>query len=165
MSINPRYVAAGGAAAVVLATPLVMHFEGLATDPYRDVVGVTTVCYGETLGVQHRRYSDAECAEMLNRRLHEFEAEIRPCLPESLPVQTRAALVSWSYNVGTSAACGSSLARKAQAGDLRGACAELSRWVYAGGKVYRGLERRRQAERELCESGLPVLPRTTGAIG
>lgn len=165
MTVKARYVAAGGAAAVAIATPLVMHFEGLANDPYADVVGVTTVCYGETLGVQHRRYSDAECAEMLNRRLHQFEAEIRPCFPQSLPGEMRAALVSWSYNVGAAAACGSALARKAMAADLRGACAELSRWIYAGGKVYRGLERRRKAERELCESGLSPLPKATGAIG
>ncbi|HHG5564729.1 TPA: glycoside hydrolase family protein [Pseudomonas aeruginosa] len=44
--------------------------------------------------------------------------------------------------------------RKLNAGDVRGACAELSRWVYAGGKKLGGLVRRRAAERELCEIGL-----------
>ncbi|WP_405045477.1 glycoside hydrolase family protein [Pseudomonas aeruginosa] len=48
----------------------------------------------------------------------------------------------------------STLLRKLNAGDVRGACAELSRWVYAGGKKLGGLVRRRAAERELCEIGL-----------
>ncbi|HGM8337746.1 TPA: glycoside hydrolase family protein [Pseudomonas aeruginosa] len=48
----------------------------------------------------------------------------------------------------------STLLRKLNAGDVKGACAELSRWVYAGGKVYKGLVNRRKAERELCEQGL-----------
>jgi hypothetical protein len=34
---------------------------------------------------------------------------------------------------------------------MDGACAELSRWTYAGGKQLPGLVRRRAAERQLCE--------------
>ena len=44
------------------------------------------------------------------------------------------------------------LARKTNAGDLAGACAELSRWTYAGGRQLPGLIKRRAAEREMCES-------------
>jgi GH24 family phage-related lysozyme (muramidase) len=45
-------------------------------------------------------------------------------------------------------------ARKANAGDMPGACAELSRWTRAGGNELPGLVKRRAAERELCERGL-----------
>lgn len=63
-----------------------------------------------------------------------------------------AALLSWSYNVGTTAACGSSLVRKINSGQPASAwCAELDRWVYAGGKRVQGLVNRRAAERRMCE--------------
>jgi len=46
------------------------------------------------------------------------------------------------------------MARKANAGDLRGACDALLLWNKAGGQVVRGLDRRRQAERALCLRGV-----------
>jgi lysozyme len=80
--------------------------------------------------------------------------EISPCLPDELPIETRAAFISFGFNVGSSAFCRSTLSRKALAGDLRGACAELSKWTKSAGRVMAGLVRRRVAERKLCESGL-----------
>ncbi|WP_417283029.1 glycoside hydrolase family protein [Comamonas sp.] len=44
--------------------------------------------------------------------------------------------------------------RKANAGDIDGACAELIRWTYAGGKQLPGLVKPRAAERQLCEREL-----------
>lgn len=148
---NPRVLAGGAAAIVALAAPVVMYWEGLENDPYRDIVGVTTVCYGETRGVQQRRYSDAECADMLRARLAEFDAEIGQCITGDVPAHVRAAILSWAYNVGSEAACSSTLMRRLNDGDIGGACAELDRWVMAGGKRVQGLANRRKAERELCE--------------
>ncbi len=74
-------------------------------------------------------------------------------LPKLKP-ETRAALGSFTYNVGVGAFNSSTLLRKAKSGDLIGACNELTRWVYAGGRKLKGLVIRREAERELCLSGL-----------
>lgn len=71
-----------------------------------------------------------------------------------MPETRRAALASFVYNVGEGQFSRSTLLRKLNAGDAREACAELSRWVYAGGRVLTGLVKRRAAERELCEVGL-----------
>jgi len=143
VKINPK-VAAGASAVVLLAAgALVMPWEGLENDPYKDIVGVTTVCYGETKGVQQRRYSDEECAQMLISRLGQFDAEIGRCITAEVPVHVRAAVLSWAYNVGSSAACGSTLVRKLNSGDTAGACAELGRWVMAGAKRVQGLVNRR----------------------
>lgn len=151
MAINPR-VAAGASAVVLLAAgALVMPWEGLENDPYRDIVGVLTVCYGETAGVQQRRYSDDECAAMLIARLGQFDAEMGRCITVEVPTHVRAAVLSWAYNVGSDQACKSTLIRKLNAGDTAGACAELDRWVMAGGKRVQGLANRRAAERRLCE--------------
>lgn len=151
---DPRVLAGGSVAIVALAVPVVQHWEGLENDPYKDIVGITTVCYGETKGVEQRRYSDEECADMLLRRLHEFNVEIGSCITREVPVQVRAAVLSWAYNIGSDAACRSTLMRMLNEGNVAGACAELDRWVMAGGKRVKGLENRRREERKLCEGAL-----------
>jgi len=144
-------IAAGlGAAVVMLAAPLVAHWEGLSLTPYRDPVGILTVCYGET-HAEMRRYTQQECQLMLQESLAAHGVAITPCLPDGLPAHVQAASLSFAYNVGASAFCGSTMARKLKAGDIPGACAELSRWVYAKGQLLPGLVKRRAAERAMCE--------------
>lgn len=141
-----------------MASPVVMRWEGLRTDPYLDVAGILTVCYGETANVQRRRHTVAECDAMLNKSLEKHARPILDCLPPTAPVEVKAAFVSFGYNVGTSAACGSSAARKARAGDYAAACQALDRWNKArvNGRlvVVKGLVKRRADERALCERGL-----------
>ena len=71
-----------------------------------------------------------------------------------MTVERRAALVSFVYNVGGTKFGNSTLLKKLNAGDASGACAELSKWVYAGGVKLKGLVARRAEERQLCEVGL-----------
>ena len=66
----------------------------------------------------------------------------------------KAAFLSFAFNVGNGAFCSSTLVRKANTGDMPGACSELSKWVYAGGKQLPGLVKRRAAERAMCERDL-----------
>lgn len=146
---------AGSAGAVAVAVALIGGFEGLRTEAYKDIVGVWTVCYGETLDVEPgASHTVAECDAMLAKRIVEFEAGLDRCLAVEVPTQTKIAFVSWAYNVGIGAACRSTLVRKANAGDLAGACNELPRWNRAGGRVIRGLTNRRVTERDLCLAGL-----------
>jgi lysozyme len=149
--------AAGGIAAVAaLAIPLVATWEGLSLDPYKDLIGTGkpwTVCYGST-GVEMRRYTKTECDVLLERELIKHAEPILDCLPADAPLTVKAAFVSWGYNVGVGAACASTATKLANALDYRGACAQLSRWTMSGGKVRKGLVRRRADERRLCESGL-----------
>lgn len=132
-------------------------FEGLRTYAYRDPVGIPTICFGETRGVKMGdRATVAECKQMLGDRLIEFEMGVRSCLraPDAVPDGAYAAFISFAYNVGTGAFCGSTLARKVNAGDLRGACNELPKWAKARGIKLPGLVKRREAERQLCLKGL-----------
>lgn len=157
--MSPAVRVAGVLAAAALAVPTIALFEGKVNVGYPDPgpLGVTlpTACYGSTKGiVLGRRYTDEQCAEMLAADAVKHGLEISPCLPETLPIETHAAFVSFGFNVGTGAFCKSTLSRKARAGDLWGACAELSKWTMSSGRVMRGLVRRRAAERELCEKGL-----------
>ena len=145
-------IAAGAAAAVVaLAVTLVKPWEGYEPEPYRDIVGVLTVCYGETRNIEPRRYSQAECEAKLNSRLGQYLMELSNCVTVPLRRHEWAALLSWSYNVGTTAACKSTLIRKVNSGAGPAEfCAELKKWVYAGGKRVRGLVNRREAEYRMC---------------
>lgn len=150
---------AGAAAAlgavVALALPLIQLWEGRSLVAYPDIVGVATICDGETRGVElGDTATAAECDAMTAQAVQEFEAAIRPCLPASIPTPTRAAFVVTAYNIGANAFCTSTMARKAKAGDLRGACDALRLWNKAGGREVRGLTLRRAAERDLCLSGL-----------
>ena len=83
-----------------------------------------------------------------------YEAGLDRCLTAPVPGKTKVAFLSWTYNVGVGAACGSTLVRLANAGALRGACDQLLRWNRAGGKIVRGLTNRREAERQLCLEGV-----------
>lgn len=156
---SKRQTAAGVGTGVFLtmAVAFIGGWEGLRTTAYQDIVGVWTVCYGETRGVaQGDSYTVEECDQMLAEEIVAFDAALSRCIPAlpSFPTQTRVAFVSWAYNVGTGAACRSTLARKANAGDLVGACNELRRWNRAGGRIIRGLTNRRLSERELCLAGV-----------
>ncbi|EKN4181140.1 lysozyme [Yersinia ruckeri] len=146
-------VAASGAMAITLA--LVGGHDGLEGReymPYRDVVGVLTVCDGHTgqdiiLG---KRYSDAECDALLQQDLIPVFAAIDRIVNVPMTDFRKAALASFGYNVGISAMTHSTLVKKLNRGDTSGACDELRRWIKAGGKVWKGLVNRREVERELC---------------
>lgn len=154
--MSRKAVAIAGAGVLALAAAIVRPWEGYEPTPYRDIVGVLTVCYGHTGSdvVAGKRYTRAECDALLRRDLAEANSLVRRCITRPMPESVEAALTSAAYNVGPRVVCGSTLQRKAQAGDWAGACAELDKWVYAGGRKVRGLVDRRAAERRVCEGGL-----------
>lgn len=145
-------IGAISAAALAATVTIVAKWEGLYNDPYKDIVGVWTVCYGQTGadGVEMRRYTTAECKEMLPKSLKKYDDAISKCLNRELPDSMRIAFLSVSYNIGTSGFCRSSMARHANAGDFRAACDALLLWNKAGGRVVRGLVNRRNDERRIC---------------
>ena len=142
------------AGVLALALPLVAGFEGLVLRPYRDPVNILTVCYGDTHAAM-REYTPKECKALLIESLQKHGKAIEPCLPERLPEHVLAASLSFAYNVGAQAFCTSTMSRKLRNLDLSGACVEMSRWIYADGKVLPGLVKRRAVERAMCE-GRPV---------
>ena len=145
----------GGWLAIALIA--VTGFEGMVLKPYRDKLAnnILTVCMGETRGVREQDiYTVDECKALLEKGLKEFEAELGKCIKVPMTDKYKAAIVSWAWNVGTPAACKSTLVKKLNAGDYVGACNELPRWNKAGGNVIVGLVKRREAERKLCLSGL-----------
>ncbi|MCV7833650.1 lysozyme [Escherichia coli] len=116
------------------------------------LVGVWTVCHGHTgkdimLG---KTYTKAECKALLNKDLATVARQINPYIKVDIPETTRGALYSFVYNVGAGNFRTSTLLRKINQGDIKGACDQLRRWTYAGGKQWKGLMTRREIEREIC---------------
>lgn len=155
MTPRQRLAAKIGAGAIALAVPLVAHFEGYVPWVYRDPIGRLAACYGhdDQTMTPGKRFTASECQAMLDEDLLKHTEAI-DCIKRPLTDGQKAAFLSFAFNVGNKAFCGSTLVRKANAGDMPGACAELSRWTLAGGRELPGLVKRRAAERQLCEKGL-----------
>jgi lysozyme len=60
-----------------------------------------------------------------------------------------AAISSFIYNLGAGAYRGSTLRKRINASDWEGAKEQIIKWNKAGGKVLRGLTKRREAEAAL----------------
>lgn len=143
-----------GSAIAVALVALVGGFEGLRTVAYRDPIGIPTICFGETRGVQMGDTATvAECRTMLGDRLVEFSTGVDRCLTAPVPDKSYTAFVSLAYNIGVGAFCRSTLVRLANAGKLVEACNQLSVWTRAGGFTLPGLVARREKERALCLEG------------
>jgi lysozyme len=142
-----------GAACCATLVAYVPKFEGVVLRGYKDPIGIVTACAGHTAtAVLGRAYTPQECEQLLQADLVDHAEGVLACTP-SLTSMTgpKAAAISFAFNVGVAKYCGSTMARKFNAGDVLGACAELSRWTYAGGRELPGLVTRRQAERAICE--------------
>jgi len=176
---SPLVALVGAAAAIALATLipkdesgrevkasvtsdgalLVEHRKGpqfLAA--YADIVGVWTICDGDTKGVRPgMRETEAGCTARLERQLVAHAKPVIACVP-GLAGQGRenqlVASVSLAYNIGTSGFCRSTAARRFNAGNWRGGCDAFLLWDKAGGQRIRGLALRRQRERAICLRGL-----------
>lgn len=143
------------AAWVAIAVASVSGFEGLRTVAYRDPVGIPTICFGETVGVNMGQIRTIEeCKAMLADSLEIANKAVERCVRVPMSADRHAALVSFTYNIGGTAFCTSTLVRKLNAMDILGACNELPRWNKAKGIVLPGLVKRREQERQMCLNGL-----------
>ena len=90
-----------------------------------------------------------EKAEELYR--NDFKAHIAPIkkVKVSLTGNQKIALASLIYNIGGGAFDNSTLLKKLNNGDYKGASDEFDKWVYQNGKKLKGLVNRRKREKEL----------------
>jgi lysozyme len=175
---NGGLVALVGAGAAVMLATLIPHDESgrevvatVAQDgslqvrhisgpqylrAYRDLVGVLTVCDGDTKNVRPGMVeTEAGCTARLERQLVAHAKPVLACVPGLKGRDNQlVASVSLAYNIGTTGFCRSTAAREFNAGRWRAGCDAFLRWDKAGGKVVRGLTERRKRERALCLKGL-----------
>ena len=136
-------------------TGALLRDEGNVNRVYLDVGGIPTVCVGHTATVKHApvgtKFSGVACAELLKADTAHAQAGVKAAVRVPVTQQQYDSLVSFTFNVGNSALADSTLVRKLNAGDCRGAAAEFTRWVLVKGKYSRGLANRRARERAAFE--------------
>lgn len=120
--------------------------------------GVLTIGFGHT-NANGRRiregdvWTQGECDAALREDLTVAERAVRRRVRIELTQSQFDALVSFTFNCGEGALARSSLLRAVNAKDFEGAAAAFAPWNRGGGKVLRGLVRRRAAEAELFRNG------------
>lgn len=155
-----RSALVGLSAAALIAAPVVQQWEGRVYLPYKDVGGVWTVCdgyAGSDIDVT-KTYTDLECDQLLVKEIKEKERGVDKYLVAPVPDKTKAAFISFTYNVGVEAFRKSTLLKLANSGDIKGACNQLPRWRFVKNVEYRGLLNRRLSEKALCLEGINQNP-------
>lgn len=152
-------------AAGAISTGVLMAKWEPARDPtvsYFDKIGSAwTICYGHTKGVHAgMRVSMEQCNAWRRADIAEAQGTIALCIDYPLTSNQLGALGSGVVNLGPKLVCGSTLQRKANAGDMQGACRELTDalntdgqrrgWSFGGGKFLQGLFNRRVDELDVC---------------
>jgi lysozyme len=131
---------------------LAVH-EGYRDEAYIPVKGDRpTLGFGDAQGVKPGDRTDPVRALIrLNYQADVFQQQMRQCIGD-VPMYQHEwdAIISWSFNVGARAACGSTLVKKLQAFDYAGACQELLRWDKFNGAPLAGLTKRRKSEYRQC---------------
>jgi len=132
------------------------EFEGFKRDAYRDVVGIWTIGYGNTVYTNGEpvkegdRITKKEAERLMVAVLDGFEQAINDLVTVPLTQPAFDALCSFVYNVGVNAFKKSTMLRKLNAGDYSGAHAEFGRWIYgSNGQPIQGLINRREQEAEM----------------
>jgi lysozyme len=135
---------------------LIKGFEGLRLSSYLCSANVPTIGYGSTRYPNGKKVilgeklsSEKEAVQLLLATLDPFEAAVNKHLSNLNQCQFDA-LVSFSYNVGTSAFIKSTLLKKAKVNPNDPSILdEFLKWNKAGGKVLQGLANRRREEAKL----------------
>jgi len=142
---------------------LVAKLEGCILHEYKDSAGVPTIGYGHTGGVyEGQRITQAQADELLRKDLAKFVDRVNKFVKVPINQNQFDALVIFDFNTGSLGT--STLLKKLNAGDYKGAAAEFDVWnkitnPNTGKKVVsQGLVNRRNAEQALFNTPVPATP-------
>lgn len=134
---------------------LIASFEGTKLKAYDDGVGVWTIGIGTTVYPNGTKVKKGDSCTLDQAKtyfahdLKRFEASVNNLVKVPLSQNQFDALVSLVYNIGSGNFASSTLLKKLNAKDYAGAAEQFPQWNRGGGKVMKGLVRRRDAERAL----------------
>jgi lysozyme len=144
---------------------MIRHHEGVRQKPYKCPAKLWTIGVGHVLYPEQgklkidqrdafplrpedsRIFSMEEVDAILRADLARFEKGVATYCPVPLTQGQFDALVSFSFNVGLGTLQRSTLRQKVLRGDMEGASQELLKYCMAGGKILKGLQKRRIDER------------------
>lgn len=137
---------------------LIKKSEGFRGNAYPDpatggkpyTIGCGTTVYPSGMPVKlGDKVTEQQADSYLRNDVKKFESAVSKAVKVKLTQGQFDALVSFTYNVGPANMDSSTLIKKLNAGDVKGAADEFPRWNKAAGKVMAGLTTRRAAERAL----------------
>ena len=130
---------------------LIKHFEGFSPTVYRCPSGVATLSYGSTHGItmDSPPITEEEGLELLMLDIAKLERGVNRLIDVPLNQNQFDALTSFAFNLGNGSLQASTLRKKVNREDYKGAADEFPRWGVAGGRKLNGLVKRRYAERAL----------------
>jgi lysozyme len=149
---------------------MIKHDEGVKTSPYQCPALLWTCGVGHVIDPNHARVkledrkalpipdgwnrvlNMDEVNNILKQDLARFETGVHRLCPGDMTQGQFDALVSFSFNVGLGNLQNSTLRMKHNRKEFGAAAEEFLKWNKAGGKVLKGLDKRRRGEKALYES-------------
>jgi GH24 family phage-related lysozyme (muramidase) len=137
---------------------LIQSFESCELQAYRCPANVVTIGWGSTKNVKMgMKISQAEADARLKTDLAEVEAGVNKLVKVKITQGMYDALCSFAYNCGLDIDADtiaeglgdSTLLKKLNVNDFKGAAEEFKKWNKGSGRVLQGLTRRREAEKQL----------------
>lgn len=129
--------------------------EGLKLKAYLCPAKKWTIGYGATRYEDERKVKEGDiitkerAEELLKNLISKFEKDVKRLVQVQLNDNQFSALVDFTYNVGTESFATSTLLKKINTVNFKGASEEFGRWIYSKGVELPGLVKRRKAEKEL----------------
>jgi len=130
---------------------MLKSFEGYSPTNYLCQAKKPTIGYGHVIKKgENFSLVDKKTAEnMLRKDVKTAERAVEDNVKVALTKNQYDALASFVYNIGANAFINSTLLRELNSGNYTSAANQFDRWVYAGGKISRGLANRRAEEKKL----------------
>jgi lysozyme len=143
------------AAAISLATPVIMQNEGLTLHAKTDVGTTQAICYGHDGVPRGTTYTVTQCQALLKEDVQTVTDAILKVTP-TLVTHTNqlASAIDFSYNVGVGAYASGSVARDFKAGNYKAGCTAMLLYDKVKGKFNQGLYNRRKGDYAVCMKGL-----------
>lgn len=129
--------------------------EGERLTAYADIIGVWTIGVGHTGTVDGKPIAKGmvisadKSRELLSADLSKFESAITRLVKVPLKQYEFDALVSLVFNISETNFARSTLLKKLNANDFKGAAEQFLVWKNAGGRPVQGLLNRRKREKDM----------------
>ena len=135
---------------------IIKYYEGWSSRPYKCPAGIATIGYGSTwdingdkVNMNHKKIDKGHGELLLLRELKHVDHAIRKLVTAELTENMYSSLASIIYNIGSGNFQRSTLRMKLNRGWYEDAANEFPKWRRAGGRILKGLVKRRAKEREL----------------
>lgn len=145
---------------------IIKEFECFKSEKYICPAGKPTIGYGHVIRVKTEKLNNVflwngsltkeQATNLLKKDVKIAENAIKSNVKVNLTQNQYDALTSFVFNIGVNGFKSSTLLKKLNTGDYKGAAEQLPKWNKGGGKVLNGLIKRRASEKKLFETDTAI---------